>query len=133
MLPYPTYGCVRGKAIYFSGSAATGMPTQRQVKPQNSPDRPTPSRSAFAPRSHGRLCAKRENKSAGPELPMKEFTYKICRDVKSARQPNLIDSLASTALLLAVPDVRTVSNITTDRHTLPFDTCVRQSLCVVGQ
>jgi hypothetical protein len=33
-----TYWCVRGKAIYSCGSTATGMPTQRHVKPQNSPD-----------------------------------------------------------------------------------------------
>ena len=105
------------------------MPTQRHVKPQNSPDRPTPSHSAVVPRSHGRLCAKRENKSAGRELPIQELTYKICRDAKSARHPDLIDSLASPALLLAVPEVRTVPNITTNRHTLPFDTCVWQSLC----
>jgi len=66
-----TYSCVRGKAIYFCGSTATGMPSQQHVKPQNSPDRPTPSHVASVPRSHGRLCAKRrENKSAGPELPL---------------------------------------------------------------
>ena len=85
-----TYSRVRGKVIYFCGSTATGMPSQRRVKPQISSDRPTPSQSALVP-PHGRLCAKREIKSAGPELPMQTERCRNSR-TKYVGTPNLQDT-----------------------------------------
>ena len=73
----------------FVGMQFTSVEVQRQASHHNGMLNPKIQRTdqhPQKPQSYGRLCAKRENKSAEHELPMQEFTYKTCRT------PNLQDT-----------------------------------------